>query len=379
MKKLLSAILFIGTLAILFAYQHFFYSDRVYENEMALTDRQVSNDIDLLIKNLNEVYVGKEADPENFKLLISNLEKIKNTNSGQLRFLAKIQEALQSFPDGHLNATLGKSKYTINRSNASTPENCKPEEDTHFKELQINDKKILVVTIPTFLVDDPLTRETIVSSFADKLKTSDSVILDLRGNSGGYQEIVLKMGALLWGEPYRDENVIQYYHMPISKSIEQNSKAAYELYVNWLKSQSIGKSILAANEERLKDPEVFYSESTKEDVNLYLDDEMHISQNGFAKPIYILVDSACASACELMLESLEMHPHSITIGTQTAGASKYGRIVMLTLPSSAVDVILSTAYVEYSDKRNVERQGYKPKFLLAEDEDAMDKAISMIK
>ncbi|WP_409477809.1 S41 family peptidase [Pseudobdellovibrio sp. HCB154] len=347
--------------------------------EKPLPQAQISSDIDLLIHTLDEVYAGKVADPENFKILVDDLTQIKTLSLGQIAFFQKIQEALEKFPDGHLQAVLGDVKYKVSRTMASLPEKDKPEEDTQFKEIQINNKKALVVTIPTFLVEDPINRQNIINTLTEKSKVVDSLILDLRGNSGGYRDLALQIGAVLWGEPFRDGAMMQYYHIPVVKSREWYNKPIHKLRLNLMKSQHIANEYVFRVEKYLNDPEAIFSDASFEEQNMYLEEEMQIEKNGFAKPIYVLVDEYCASSCETMLDALEMHPYATSIGTKTAGAVKYGNPVLLTLPASAIDLLISTSYIEYIDKRNTERKGYRPKVFLKDDEDVMNKVISLVK
>lgn len=371
MKRLCLLVFFIfgaGTLSVTYTY-----------NEKPLPEEQIVSDVDLLIHTLNEVYAGKVADPENFQILIDDLTEIKTLPLGQIAFFQKIQESLEKFPDGHLQATLGDAKYRVSRTMASLHEDDKPAEDTQFKEILINNKKTLVMSIPTFVVEDPINRQNIIDGLVEKSKNVDSLILDLRGNSGGYRDLALHIGSVLWGEPHREGAMIQYYHTPIAKSREWYNKPIHKLRLNLMKSQHISDEYVFHVEKKLNDPEAIFADASAEELNMYLEDEMQIEKNGFAKPIYVLVDQYCASSCEIMLDALEMHPYATSIGTKTAGAVKYGNPVLLTLPSSFVDVFISTSYIEYVDKRNIERKGYKPKVFLGADEDAMKKAISLIK
>lgn len=380
MKKLYSVIFVVGAVVGLFCYRSFINNDEFSENQITLTEIQVNADVDLLISTLNEAYAGKEADPENFEILIQDLVKIKNQSLGNYDFFKKINEAVKKFPDGHLLAGLNSGTFKVSRTMASIPEDLKPAEDAKFKDLIFNDKKTVILKIPTFLIEDALTKQNILDTLSEKIKTADYLILDLRGNWGGYQDTPLKIGAILWGETYKEDSLIQYYHMPVSRFREWNNESVHKLYLNLMKSQNIGDiNYRKELESMFADPETMFSDYSKEDLNLYLQDEMPIEKNGFAKPIYILVDGLCASACELMLEALEMHPYAVTVGTQTFGAIKYRGVGLLTLTESGVDVGIATSYVDYIDKRNIERKGYKPKIFLSENEDAMAKVISFIK
>lgn len=379
MKRLCLVFFLICAATLSFAYKRFFHTGEQTYNEKPLPEAQISSDVDLLASTLSEVYAGREADPENFKILIDNLNQIKKVRLGQKAFYQKIQEALEEFPDGHLQAIQGNAKYRISRTMASLPEDDKPEEDSQFKEIVIKNKKTLVISIPTFFVEDPLNRQNIIDVLSEKSKNADSLILDLRGNSGGYRDLAFNIGAKLWGEAFKEGAMIQYYHTPIAKAREWYNKPIHKLRLNLMKSQHIADDYVFNVEKQLKNPNAIIVDASTEEQNMYLEDEMHIEKNGFAKPIYILVDGYCASSCELMLDALEMHPYVTTIGTQTAGAVKYGSPVMLSLPSTSVDVFISTSYIEYIDKRNIERKGYTPKILLTTDDDAMEKAISLIK
>lgn len=351
--------------------------DTSLDNEEPLYQDQLVSDIDLLINTLNQVYAGKFADPTNFKILINDLEQIKKESLGPWALYLKIKKALDKFPDGHLQATPGETNYNINRTIASLPEEKKSGDDVRFKEEKINGNNTLVVSIPTFMIEDPITRQNVIDELSEKNKRADALILDLRGNSGGYREVVLKIGAVLWGENFKEDTIIQYYHMPISMSRTWYNKPIHKLALNLMNAQKLQRESIANMENYLKQEVVI--DASSEEHNEYLEDQMQIEKNGFAKPIFILVDNGCASACELMMDVLEMHPYATTIGTQTAGALKYQNPVLLPLPASSVSVLMATSYIEYFDKRNIERVGYKPKVFLLKKEDAFKMATSFIK
>ncbi|AZZ37441.1 hypothetical protein CIK05_11770 [Bdellovibrio sp. qaytius] len=377
MKRLYIVFFLVVLISSPFAYQRYFQKSKPVIDEKPLPQSQISSDIDLLVGTLDEVYAGKQGDPENYKILVDNLNKIKTEPLGEWAFYQKIDAALKKFPDGHLQAVLpGKVKYRLNRTMASLPDEAKSKDDTQFTEKTIKGKKTLIVTIPTFMIVDPIAKQNIINELIEKSKTADYLIFDLRENTGGYQDMPLKIGAVLWGENFREDKLIQYYHMPISKYREWYNRPIYKLSLNLLNEQDLGNEYASNLEKYLKEPIVI--DASREEQNDTIKDEMQIEKNGFAKPIFILVDNYCASSCELMLDALEMHPYATSIGNQTLGATKYSNPVLLTLPASSINVLLPTAYLEYFDKRNVERKGYTPKILISEEDDAMKKAESLI-
>lgn len=363
-------ILSASALTLTKAYKSKFNSADDYKR--ILSQRELKKDIDLLVYTFENGYGGKDYLKTEVVEFTNTLKRVIADYPNGLE-LYKLQiiidESLKKIPDGHLAVSADEPART-ERSPASLDATCKTNKESHFEELNLQGKKTLVATIPSFLISDQANQKNLVDTFSEKLSKSDSLILDLRGNRGGYENIPLQLAARLWGEPYREENTIQYYPMPIKLTNYLKNKLVYTLWSN-NETEFENRKIPTQEEDFLA--------YTQEDLNLYLDDPPHLQENGFPKPIYILVDGYCASACERMLEATEMHPNVKVIGEKTAGAVQFGGVGTLALPESHLIVSIPTGRIEYTDNRKVEKIGYTPSILVGKEEDALTKAVSLLK
>jgi C-terminal processing protease CtpA/Prc len=96
-------------------------------------------------------------------------------------------------------------------------------------------------------------------------------------------------------------------------------------------------------------------------------------------PLYFLVDRACGSSCESMLEIFKAHPRTRVIGENTAGAIHFCPVdEHLVLPNSQIHVEMSDQYNHYADGRFVEKNGYAPDVRVPAGQDAMAVALDLL-
>ncbi|MGE9746249.1 S41 family peptidase [Bdellovibrio bacteriovorus] len=365
-----------------------------------LSQGDIQRDVETLIYTFERGYSGRLVYPEKYSQVIEGLRAIAPAfpkGVSQKEFYVVISSLLNSIPDGHLSASPAPTEHSALRTLASDhcEDNANGAPQLPTIELKKQGKqKILIVTVPSFMFQEGA--ENFINSFNDQVSNAHKVIVDLRGNSGGYESIPLRMAARLWGEAYREGNSIQYYPMPTKSSVALRNNVTYQLWANlnaikdptkfeflkkynqslWFKllnyneyqSGGLGKTIYGAED---------FASHTIEDFNTYRDDEPNLQEKGFPRPISIIVDKHCASACERFLESLEFHPYAKVIGEKTVGAAQFGHIGILRLPRSQIDVTISTAHITYEDNRVVERIGYQPDIKIRENEDPMKKALSL--
>lgn len=353
-----------------------------------LTGVELAEDINLLIPTFEKGYAGKNILKQEFPELIAGFQNILIQNPKGMddyTLLSKFQNLLLQLPDGHLFASKDPGTcYVIDRRNQFTATSIKASSDYTFESINLNQKNVLKLRLPTFFIEDQSVVDNLINELSAKMRTADALIIDLRGNMGGYQPIPLRIGATIWGEPYREEQRIQFYPNPVEMSYLIRNKVSYSLLLNFFKSEDLQPefqrqmaSIYGTNP--ISPQEEDFSAAATEDWNTFLNDEPHLEDKGFPRPIYILVDNNCASACEVMLEALEKHPNKKVVGRQTRGAVQFGGVGKLTLPNSKISFSIPVSHVKYFDNRNIERVGYAPDILVKDGEDSLDVVIAFIK
>jgi hypothetical protein len=93
-------------------------------------------------------------------------------------------------------------------------------------------------------------------------------------------------------------------------------------------------------------------------------------QLGFKKPIYVLVDALCGSACESTLEALLLHPTVVTVGENTRGEKHFTMQGRVLLPKSKLLVRIPFKYNEYD--YYIEKTGHAPMRPVPAGSDALD-------
>jgi hypothetical protein len=96
---------------------------------------------------------------------------------------------------------------------------------------------------------------------------------------------------------------------------------------------------------------------------------------GFARPIYLLQDRSCLSACENIVQEFEAHPCAISIGENTGGMFHFGTVSPLILHHSRLTVFMPTDYWKFKDGRFLEKTGMAPKIRVDPGDDALDIAL----
>lgn len=362
-----------------------------------LTSKDLRKDLSILIFTLDTTYAGKLAYPKEFQTLKADLLKLNIDFPEGISandFRSELNKIFQRFPDGHLNVEAQSEIYEITpvryMASESEKDDCKP--SVEF--LANADKNTLLFRAPTFLIDE--NTQEYLETFFDKIDSADKVIFDLRSNTGGFVGLPHRIAARLWGEPYREGNVIQYFPSPVKTSYSLNNNSAYKILSNFHFASDPQRLALERSHNRnvftkiLNFNEYAYGSFGKklytasdfgahleQDINVYEDEPSSFEEKGFKGRIVVLVDRYCASACESFLESLEAHPGVVVIGERTAGASQFGRIGILMLPKSQLTIPLATAYIEFKDRRVIERVGYPPHRLIGEGTDPMAEAIAI--
>jgi hypothetical protein len=348
-----------------------------------ISNSQITDDINQLVTSMDHAYAGKTLLPEEYNKAVESLKQIATNHPDGIRvkdFTEEINTALKIIPDGHLTAY---SAIYIPFETSS----CAGDSDTkHIEQITHEGKKVLHLKFDTFMIDNSASVDAVISDLKELLPKSDALVVDLRKNGGGSVDVPLQIAALLWGESFREHAFIPYTPNPYKSSLILHNKVVYALQANlFLNSDSSFGKMLArrgATPQNLSrapaSDETDYAASTSEDLNLYNDDEPKIEERGFARPIYVLVDKYCASACERFLEVMEYHPYVKSVGQQTAGAVQFGGIGLLTLEKSRINVTLASSYMTYLDKRQVERHGYAPMIKVEDKTDSLQIALSEI-
>lgn len=331
-----------------------------YDKKISQADR--STDINLLLEYMENTYAGRFLYQKEYEDLKSALNKYKNESDQPItiwRFEKDIRWILRSFADGHLNVS--RVKYEKYRQRAFAPQRVVSHE---FK--TINNKKILTIKIPTFLVPVFSELDETVDLLKNNLNKVDYLIFDLSGNSGGYMAFPYRIAATIWGTNYRSGKSIQFYPTPYKQEFRFLNSYSINLFKtydqrNGLEEFHFFSNKAATAEQELE--EINPENQQLQDINTYYDfsKPTQIKAPDYPQRIFIITDYSCASSCEKLLEALEFHPRVTHLGQSTKGSTQFSSIGWLQLPKSNLVVNIPTGAIEYYDNRKIEGVGYNPK------------------
>ncbi len=99
----------------------------------------------------------------------------------------------------------------------------------------------------------------------------------------------------------------------------------------------------------------------------------------FVRPIYVLVDTECGSSGESTMQALRQMSNVKVIGQNTMGSTHFGNQGLLILPSSRIQISMSTKFIKFQNGQFVEKIGHQPDIYVPDGKDALDYAINQIK
>jgi C-terminal processing protease CtpA/Prc len=207
-------------------------------------------------------------------------------------------------------------------------------------------------------------------------KETDALILDLRGNNGGMSDNIRWLASFLYGNSAKMADEIIHERKSAAVYALLHNETAFDIIDAMEHKQSAQDYLLRNKNElleefrRLENKKPSWSrqvrQGSKSDFN---------QAKGYDKPIRILIDQGCASACEGGFARFLSHPKVKTYGTNTVGAAHYGDTEPLVLPNSGVIVSIPTTYREFSDGRFIEKIGYAPDVTVMNGSNAFEEAL----
>lgn len=167
-------------------------------------------------------------------------------------------------------------------------------------------KQVLVVRLPTFMVDDGL-----IERFVDRARNHETLILDLRGNSGGRMVAMLTLLGRL---------------------------SATDVAIGSLKQRDKSTPLVARG----------------------------TGNEAYTGRVFVLVDAGSASASELVARTVQLANRGTVIGDRSAGAVMTSKFHPLTVSHGenviAYGVSVTAADIVMADGGRLEKKGVVPDF-----------------
>ena len=236
----------------------------------------------------------------------------------------------------------------------------------------VEGKKILVLAIPNLEFSNSQYWAKYISAFKTQKESTDGILIDLRGNSGGSDEYSSQIIDSLSGQggsnpgskdwvANRDLEILKVLKLNqefIDVIDSKTSKEERKLPVDWVNARTkLNHKIISVSDLK---PE--YDEELPSQKELI---------GEWKKPIVVLQDRNCFSSCEYAVESLGYLPSTVTIGQNTGGAYHLVWPVDLYLKNVRLRLYIPTrATTDYKGK-NVEVIGLAPQIQVPTGTDAL--------
>jgi hypothetical protein len=332
----------------------------IYYNQ--IPSNLIKSDLDLLEEYLDFTYAGQfilRSEYETLKKDISLYKSVLKNPISRVNFLGELNLMLDTLNDGHLYAIYNNYQKPLYEKKIAIENRTKPS----FEFKNIKNQKILTLKINSFVTYDDSEFDKIFDVLKENLSTIDILIFDLTENVGGSMAVPMKMASIIWEEIFRNRYLLQYFPTPYTKEYVFNNDYTAKILKEYDKNKGyLATSFFnATNLKKFSDNKA--NNKVIEVLNTYYDYTKPLKKIPFEniKKIFALTDTECASACEKLIEALELHPKFIHVGQQTAGYTQFTNIGYLLLPNSQLLVSIPIRAIEYYDHRKVEKVGYKPK------------------
>lgn len=198
------------------------------DSNLVLDKQQLAYDIDQLLYTLTQVYSGSKFLPKGeMEVLIEDLKNI-NSPINLMNFCKQIATAFSKVSDNHIKADFeGKNCFDKPKKTKEIGDNFYQEKnDTPWK-VQIrnkNKKKILLIAITSFPQNNSPKWNGFLEAVKTKYKSSDVIIIDMRGNGGGDDTYGYKLAEQLSETP----NI----KTPYNPRWKWNKPDSFQVFVN---------------------------------------------------------------------------------------------------------------------------------------------------
>jgi hypothetical protein len=358
-------------------------------SQSGLSPAAVERDVDVLLHALEHGYGGRKyIDKPSFTRALLSLRRLREraasfTDSGSL--CDAIDEILLELPDNHIHARRQDADWSERRERsmrrATVGRNVGSSEGRTWS---LHHREVAGMPVPVLsILSLPPAEDVSWTGFRDAvseiIRSAPALVLDLRGNQGGADTMPRVLAAALFGT---DEPPSLHARRIESQTPETLALAVNTARLRAMKHARRNEPVVAYVRERLDKMLRRYEESKRGSLPTERSEPFQRIEVpatlAFPRPIVVLIDAGCASACESALEALELHPHVLTVGENTSGSVHFGNMGILVLPNSQIVVQMATDFWQFHDGRFVEKVGYAPKIRAAGNEDALDVALGKL-
>ncbi len=354
-----------------------------------LTKTELKNEISLLVYALRHAYSGRDYIKSSiFENTVQNLERLNKKNINLTSIICReIAGILYAIPDEHLTVSLpnGTSCSYSKKRISRIGDNITLNQALPWKieKRLVKKSTVVIIGIRSFPAPTSMLWKGFTESLKEILTSADSLIIDLRGNSGGDDRKAYELAHLLFGGEFP---------LPYDALIRNFSAANYALMANnamvrlqnnFRNNEELDPTLLHEYLRNLNNidkavhnllPVVEFDRKRELALDMHLDPLNFIFdvKNGFSKPIFILFDRECGSSGEILIDLLEYHPFAKRYGQPSSGTIHFGNAFPLILPYSKIKITIGQVFRKYRDGRFIERQGILPQVYIPDGIEGID-------
>lgn len=396
-KIVLAMILHVCVLSNAIAYQNaheqiysiddkeFLYDGDKYPNRKnVITREELQHDVAVLLAVFERVYSGRDNLPQGaYDKLVSDVqalgEKISlGADSVDVdAFCVNLVDIFWVVPDNHLKIWGGCNNKIKRPVGLDVGKNFYTGKGYHFEIRAIGEKRIGLLSLGSFM---PGKNDMYWKGFEEKIanisKETDALIIDLRGNHGGMSDNIRWLANHLYGNPAKMVDEMIIFRKSAALLALMHNEPALSIIGEREKGLLVQRYLVRQKNYFSEGFKKLYKKPSKQ-VRLVRrgSNASFNPKRGYDKPVSILIDGGCASACESGFARFLSHPRIKTYGVNTTGAYHYGDNKPLVLPKSNIKISIPTSFREFADGRFIEKIGYSPDILVPGGQDALGVAM----
>ena len=355
-----------------------------FSDRSGISKEQVLEDLAILKYALNNAYIGRSFLPKGaFAGLIAKIDAlVDNAGPSSSTILCnQLAKIAWEVPDYHFSVyhySARCNSYSLKPQYGSVGGNVATQREIPWEISHANagEQEVPIVAITSFLSSEDKKWAGLWPELQKIKDTAPAVIFDLRGNGGGDDRTAAKIAQQFYGQKFPD---------PVGFFAFNKDPAAYAISAN---SYKIKEKRLLLDGQPVPD---YVAERCRQAIA-----DLETSKPGsgvggnfpppppidpillWKKPIYLLTDKSCVSACESMVQFFESHPYDRRVGDNTAGMMTFGDSGSVILPNSQTEVNMGRKYWKRRDGRFLEKIGIEPTIRVPANSDALQYALKDI-
>ncbi|HEX8359025.1 MAG TPA: S41 family peptidase [Longimicrobium sp.] len=272
--------------------------------------------------------------------------------------MATLQRWVTWFGDNHMQ--LGESRPAQPATTAA------PSADPDLPSLSFADDSTAVLRLPSFGRDYKRAVDSLVAAHRARLLATPLLVVDVRGNGGGWTAVYDSVLPFIYTNPIRVEGM-DVYASPANAALTREMIASGRAPAAMLEQARAVLARMEANPGRF----VTFAEDTELRF-----DAVYPSPRAVA----LLVDRRCASSCEQFILDARQSRKVTVIGTgNTRGMLDYGNLRRVSLPSEQRRFFMPTARSRRLPAHSLDRTGIAPAVLVPPGTDPLAFAIQHLR